>query len=81
MNAETASWFLGGLVTGGLHACMLWRASQSVLSGLALYWARLMLTGVVLFSAAVNGGIAPAAVGWAIASFGAIGVVALRTPV
>ena len=79
MTALIVFWLLAGTAAGAAHVWMLWRASQPPFLGASWHWTRLLLTGGVLVTSAVLDGLLPAAVGYGLAYFATVGIVAIRT--
>lgn len=71
-------WFVAGIATGLGHTWLLWRAAQPPFDNVLWYWARLLLVGGVICLAAVYGGLLPAVLGWSLAYFLTVGLVALQ---
>lgn len=80
MNTIFVLWFVIGILAGGAHVWLLWRASQPPFHEVAWHLPRLLLIGGVLFASAVWGGLLPAVAGWMIAYFATVGIVATRSP-
>ncbi|MBI1310406.1 hypothetical protein GC176_03795 [bacterium] len=72
-------WLLAGLATGGLHAWLVWSGSQPPFHSSVAGMVRLLLIGGLLVVTAVNGGILPAAAGWATAFPVVAGAIYLRS--
>lgn len=74
-----SAWVAAGIVLGVFHATGVWRSAKRPSSWTALLGlARLLAVGLVLTAAAILGGILPAATGWAVGFFAALGLVAQR---
>ena len=67
MTGMIVLWFAMGTLIGALHAYSLWKSSQPPFHSAAVGLLRLLLIGGLLVAAAFNGGILPAAAGWAVA--------------
>lgn len=80
MSAADLLWFVVGFAAGGVHAWMLWQASQPPFRAMAWHLPRLMLIGGVLFASAVLGALLPTLAGWAVAYLAGVGIFAARSP-
>lgn len=73
-----AAWVAVGLVLGIVHAAGTWRSVKyPTVATAVMGLVRLLVIGVALATAAVFGGILPAAVGWAVSFFASVGIVTL----
>ena len=71
-----AAWLVVGLVLGIVHATGIWRTAKHPSATTAvLGLVRLLAVGLALASAAILGGILPAAAGWAVGFFASAGIV------
>ena len=78
MNVLAVIWFAVGILTGVGHAWLLWQGTKPPFDRLGLHGPRLLLIALVLFSAAILGGLIPAIGGWMVGYFPTVAFVALR---
>jgi hypothetical protein len=64
MTVTTVIWFLAGLLAGTMHILLVWRAAQSPCRGVMAMPLRMLGVAALLVSAALLGGLLPAACGW-----------------